>query len=139
MVRATRAGACKKESFADEETCGDRYHMEHAGRWIDQRVAILADQPLCSDELDEQSSSSPVLHGSSFSRGFHQRWPLRSGPARCARDVTTLSVPGPVLRVLKLKSSKCACVKISASVWGILGDEQPLLHLSQEKVHSVIK
>ena len=46
-----------KESFADEEACGDRYRIEHAGRWLDQRVAILADQPLCSDELDEQLSS----------------------------------------------------------------------------------
>ena len=46
-----------KESFADEETCGDRYRIEHAGRWFDQRVAILADQPLCSDEFDEQLSS----------------------------------------------------------------------------------
>ena len=46
-----------KESSADEETCGDRYRIEHAGRWLDQRVAILADQPLCSDELDEQLSS----------------------------------------------------------------------------------
>ena len=46
-----------KESFADEETCGDRYLIDHAGRWLDQRVAILADQPLCRDELDEQLSS----------------------------------------------------------------------------------
>ena len=46
-----------KESFADEETCRDRYHIDHAGRWLDQRVAILADQPLCSDELDDQLSS----------------------------------------------------------------------------------
>ena len=45
-----------KESFADKETCGDRYRIEHAGGWLDQRVAILADQPLCSDELHEQLS-----------------------------------------------------------------------------------
>ena len=31
--------------------------IDHAGRWLDQRVAILADQPLCSDELDDQLSS----------------------------------------------------------------------------------
>ena len=42
-----------KESSADEETCGDRYRIEHVGRWLNQRVAILVDQPLCSDELDE--------------------------------------------------------------------------------------
>ena len=42
-----------KESF-NEETCRDRYRVEHPGRWLDQRVAILADQPLCSDELDNQ-------------------------------------------------------------------------------------
>ena len=46
-----------KESFADKETCRDRYRIEHAGPWLDQRVAILADQHLCSDELDEQLSS----------------------------------------------------------------------------------
>ena len=46
-----------KESFADEETCGDRHRIEHTGQWLDQRVAILADKPLCSDELDEQLSS----------------------------------------------------------------------------------
>ena len=46
-----------KESFTEEETCGDRYRIEHARWWLDQRVAILADQPLCGDELDEQLSS----------------------------------------------------------------------------------
>ena len=46
-----------KESFADEETCRDWYRIEHAGRWLDQRVAILADQPFCSDEVDDQLSS----------------------------------------------------------------------------------
>ena len=46
-----------KESFADEETCRDWYRIEHPGWWLDQRVAILADQPLCSDELDDQLSS----------------------------------------------------------------------------------
>ena len=58
MVSSTRAGARKllKESFADEETCRDRYRIEHAGRWLDQRVAILADQPLCSEELDDHLS-----------------------------------------------------------------------------------
>ena len=46
-----------QESFADEETCRDRHPIEHLGRWLDQRVAILTDQPLCSDELDDQLSS----------------------------------------------------------------------------------
>ena len=46
-----------KESFADEETWRDWYRIEHAGWWLDQRVAILGDQPLCSDELDDQLSS----------------------------------------------------------------------------------
>ena len=46
-----------KEPFADQEACGDRYRIEHAGWWLDQQVAILADQPLCSDELDKQLSS----------------------------------------------------------------------------------
>ena len=60
-----------KESFADEETCGDRYRIEHAGRWLDQRVVILADQPLCSDELDEQLSSILCQYrSSSFSRSL---------------------------------------------------------------------
>ena len=59
MVSSTRAGARKllKESFADEETCTDRYRIEHPGLWLDHQVAILADQPLCSDELDAQLSS----------------------------------------------------------------------------------
>ena len=35
-----------KESFADEETCRDWYRIEIPGWWLDQRVAILADQPL---------------------------------------------------------------------------------------------
>ena len=39
----------------------------------------------------------------------------------CTRDVMSmLSAPGQLFRFLK--STKCACVKISASVWGILGD-----------------
>ena len=46
-----------KELFANEETCGDRYRIEHAGQWLNKRAAILADQPLCSDELGEQLSS----------------------------------------------------------------------------------
>ena len=46
-----------KESFADEETCRDQYRIEHAGQWVDQRVAILADQPLCSDEFDDHLPS----------------------------------------------------------------------------------
>ena len=46
-----------KESFADEETCRAWYHIEHARRWLNQWVAILADQPLCGDELGDQLSS----------------------------------------------------------------------------------
>ena len=61
--------------------------------------------------------ASRQLHGGSFSRSLQQRWPLRSGPARCARDVDEQA---QLLRFLK--STKCACVKISASVCGILCD-----------------
>ena len=74
-----------KESFADEETCRDWYRIEHAGWWLDQRVAILADQPLCSDELDDQLSSLLCQlsvswsTSSSFSRSLQQRWLLRLG------------------------------------------------------------
>ena len=74
-----------KESFTDEETCGDRYRIKHSGRWLDQRVAILTDQPLCRDELDVQLSS---LLCQCFSHSLQQRWPLRLGLARWAHDVT---------------------------------------------------
>ena len=37
-----------------------------------------------------------------------------------------LAVPGPAQLLRFLKSSNCAYVKISPSVWGILGDE--LIH-----------
>ena len=59
MVSSTGTGGVNflKESFSDEDTRRDRYRVEHPGRWLDQRVAILADQPLCSDELDDQLSS----------------------------------------------------------------------------------
>ena len=79
-----------KESFADEETCGNRYRIEHVGRWLDQGEAILADQPLCSlgDELNEQLSSLLSIFASSFSRSLQQRWLLRLGLARWALDVT---------------------------------------------------
>ena len=60
MVSATGPGARIKGSFADEDTCGDRYLIEHTGWWLDQRVAILADEPLWGDELNEQPSSLPV-------------------------------------------------------------------------------
>ena len=46
-----------KESFPDEKTCRDRYRIEHAGRWLDQRVANLPDLQLCSDKLDDQLTS----------------------------------------------------------------------------------
>ena len=82
-----------KESFADEETCRDRYHIDHAGRWLDQRVAILADQPLCSDELDDISFQvffAGWSASSCFSRSLHAtaHWDrARAGSARCsARD-----------------------------------------------------
>ena len=70
-----------KESFADEEICRDWYRIEHAGWWLDQRVAILGDQPLCSDELDDQLSSllCQLIHQQLFSRSLQQRWLLRSG------------------------------------------------------------
>ena len=73
-----------KESPADEKTCGDRYRIEHAGRWLGQRVAILTDQPVCSVELDEQPPVQVFFANtsSSFSLSLQQRWPLRLGLAR---------------------------------------------------------
>ena len=61
-----------KESFADEETCRDWYRIEHAGWGLDQRVAILADQSLCSDELDDQRSSPlcQLIHQQQFQPQF---------------------------------------------------------------------
>ena len=58
-VWAPRAGAGKRGWFTGEEPCGDQYRIEHAGRWLDQRVAILADEHFYSDEL-QQPSSLPV-------------------------------------------------------------------------------
>ena len=68
MVRSTGAGARKLfERIVRRRRdwwCRDWYRIEHAGWWLDQRVAILGDQPLCSDELDDQLSSLPcqLLH-----------------------------------------------------------------------------
>ena len=56
MVSSMRAGARKRFERIGRRR-RDRYRVEHPGRWLDQRVAILADQPLCSDELDDQLSS----------------------------------------------------------------------------------
>ena len=77
-----------KESFADEETCRDWYRIEHAGWWLDQRVAIIVDQPLCSDELDDQLSSllCQLIHQQKFQPQFATAlacWDRVS--ARCAR------------------------------------------------------
>ena len=76
------------------------------GRWLDQRVAILADQPLCSDELGDQLSSllCQLTTSSSFSRSLQQRWLLRSGSAHVMIDehASTLSAPGPAVAVLEI-------------------------------------
>ena len=101
MVTAMRAGARQKDSFADEETCGDRYRIEHTGRWLDQRVAILADQPLCRYELDayEGPTSSPVVLAAACNSADR----YDCSPARCARDVTsTLSAPGRAVAVFEI-------------------------------------
>ena len=61
---------------------------------------------------------------SSFSRNLQQRWSLRSGrpgSLRTWRDGRAC-YPCPAQLLRFLKSSKCACVKISASSWGIRGD-----------------
>ena len=114
-----------KESFADEETCRDWYRVEDVGRWLDQRVAILADQPLCSDELNDQLSSLLCQlissTSSSFSRSLQQRWPLDRARLRTWWSTNTLSAPGPAVAVFEIWY--CACVKISPRVWGILGDD----------------
>ena len=94
------------------------------GTWLEQRVAILADQPLCRDELDEQlsSNSSPALVSAAACNSTG-RWDRALD--RLAAHVTWRAHylrPAQLLRFLKSKLSKCACVKISASVLGILGD-----------------
>ena len=61
---------------------------------------------------------------SCFIRSLQQRWPLRYR-ARLAAHVMIdehARYPRPAQLLRFLKSSKRACVKISASVWGILGD-----------------
>ena len=89
-------------------------------------MAILADQPFCSVKLGDQLSGL-LCQYSSFSRTLQQRWPLRSGSARCACDDRRAhyrSAPGPAVAVFE--SGNCACVKISLRVWGILGDGIPV-------------
>ena len=133
-----------KESFADEETCRDWYRIEHAGWWLDQRVAILADQPLCSDELDDQLSSL-------LCQWIHQPLVVVSAAvnvcnsAGCSAEIGWIPGPGlgslrahvlidkhasrarPSSAVAVFEIEYCACVKISPSVWGILGDGVSLL------------
>ena len=72
-----------KESFADEETCRDWYRIEHAGRWLDQRVAILADLFVVTNSaISFQVFFASWSTSSSFSHSLQQRWPLKSGSAR---------------------------------------------------------
>ena len=73
---------------------------------------------------------------SSFSRSLQQRWPLRSGlgSLRTWWSTSTLSWSAPGPGVAVLKSSNCACLKISPSVWGILGDDSTVAPVN-EKAH----
>ena len=129
MVRSTGAGARKLfERIVPTKRHAETDTIDHAGRWLDQRVAILADQPLCSDELDDQLSIQVFFAGwsasSSFSRSLHAttaRWDrARAGSARCSARGDRRARPAQLLRFFKF--SDCACVKISPSVWPILGD-----------------
>ena len=91
-----------KELFVDEETCGDRYGIEHAGRWVDQRVAILADQPLCSHELDEQPSSLPVAVSATACNSAG-RWDWTRLTEHVTWRLTSmLFVPSPAVAVFEI-------------------------------------
>ena len=112
-----------KESFADEETCRDWYRIEHAGWWLYQRVAILADQFLfvvTNSTISLQVFFASWSTSSSFSRSLQQHWLLRSGLGWLwtCWSTSTLAAPGPAQLFWFLKSTNCACVKISPSVWG---------------------
>ena len=100
-------------------------------------MAILADQPLCSDELDDQLSSL-------LCQLIHQPLVVVSAPvcnsAGCSAEIGWIPGPGlgslrahvlidehasrarPSSAVEVFEIEYCACVKISPSVWGILGD-----------------
>ena len=117
-----------KESFADEETCRDRYRLEHAGRWLDQRLAILADQHV----VVTNSTISFQVFFASWSTSSNLVSAAQFGTALAAEIGSRLALrlmidehgnrrPAQLLRFLK--SSNCACVKISPSAWGILGNE----------------
>ena len=86
-----------KESFADEETCGDRYRTRGM-------VARPASGHSCRPtSLQWRTWLSAFFFASSFSHSLQQRWPLRSGPARCAHDVTsTLFAPNPAVVVFEI-------------------------------------
>ena len=90
------------------ETCRDWYRIEDPGRWLDQRVAFLADQPLCSDKLDDQLSSL-------LCQSIHQQ--------QFQPQLATALVAEIGLGSLRTwRGDRRACVKISPSVWGIFGD-----------------
>ena len=120
-----------KESFADEETCRDRYHRPHGTmarpasghscrptslQWRTRRSAFKSSLPV--DPLAVVSAAAcmqqPAEIGLRLALGSLQRtwWSTSTLSAR----------PAQLLRFLKF--SNCACVKISPSVWPILGDDQ---------------
>ena len=110
-VNGDATGARHQEWFADKETCGDRIPYRTRGTVARQEVANLADQPLCSDELDEQSSSSPVVWVLACNSAG--RWD-RPGSLR-----TWCGEPS----CYSFWNLVNAMRKNSASLWGILGDE----------------
>ena len=122
-----------KESFADEETCRDWYLIEHAGRWLDQRVAILADNHfvVMNSAISFQVFFASWSTSSSFSCSLQQRWPAAEIGLGCARDDRRARCPRLAQLLRFVKTGNCACVKISPRVWGILGDE------NRSQAHSV--
>ena len=102
MVRATQASARKRKSFADEETMLRPIPYRTRGT-----VARPASGHSCRPtSLQWQTRRTACVFantGSSFSRSLQEHWPLRSGLACCARDVTsTLSAPGPAVAVFEV-------------------------------------
>ena len=74
MARSTRAGARKLfERIVRRRRDMQRLIPYRTCGWsLDQRVASLADQPLCSDELDDQLSSllCQLIHQQQFQPQF---------------------------------------------------------------------
>ena len=122
-----------KESFADEETCRDWYHrtrgmVARTSKWpfLETNLFVVTNSTISFQAFFASWSTS-----SSFSRSLQHvhRWLLWdrvavSGPLRTcwSTSMLALAAPGPAQLLRFLKSSDCACAKISPSVWGILGD-----------------